>query len=85
MDPTVDTGAGAASGVLAELVAFTEELLIQAVQVEEICAERLEDARQARLGRVRVACQWCDGEFHVDAARATEPVSCHTCALGIDR
>lgn len=49
---------------LARLVELTEALLMYADHVEELAAERELDAQEAHAGRIRVACTWCDGEFH---------------------
>ncbi len=58
-----------------QLEHVTAELLMNAQQTEEINRERAEDARQAARGNIRVACQWCDGEYY---EHKTKPAP-HTC------
>jgi hypothetical protein len=55
----------------------TDEMLMFATGIAEVAREYAEDFRQAAYGNVRVACQWCDGEFY---AHRTEPGP-HTCHL----
>ncbi|MFG1609287.1 hypothetical protein [Actinoplanes sp. NPDC049265] len=64
--------------VLYQLKEVTDELLLQATEIAEIAWEQAEDFRQASVGNVRIACQWCDGEFYVSRTKPG-PYTCHLC------
>jgi hypothetical protein len=63
---------------LYQLEQTSEELLMQATEIEMITTDLTEDIRQAALGNMRVCCQWCDAEFFVSTSDRG-PYTCRTC------
>jgi hypothetical protein len=66
--------------VLYGLQTLIEDLLYDAIQIEDLARESIQDIHQRSIGNKRVACYHCDGEFYTRQT-AVDPYYCSSCRV----